>query len=243
MSSSDGPSSGGPVLGARIMGLKFMQRRMSAAGQQQQASASPSQQSPHQGMPPPPPPAQQRRASDAAAGAAASPQVDGVASTSPKGSDAEWTLEAPAAAVTRAAPRHVLHESEADLPGSQAQLVGFQAGRRSFGAFNPRLEKRLAEIRTNQHAAETEAAQTARAEAERLRRQEERDAIVRADDEFDAKVEAVSDGELAANFAAKYGKFVPREAAALPEVANPVRVRDAPIGQPPPKNKKARRSY
>ena len=217
-----GPGSGG-MLGARIMGLKFMQRR---AQQQQQ---------PGDAVPQP--------AADINGAAA-------LAQTTAARSEFEWTVEPAAAAVRAAAPVRVLHETEAEQPNSREVLLHFRAGRRSFGAFNPRLEKRLAEIGSNQRTAAEELVNGARIAAEQRQKQAERDALVKADDEFAAQ-NALSDAFLAGHFAARYGKYVPPppplprpahvEAAAveLPVVENPVRVRDTPFK--PPASKKAKR--
>ena len=220
-----GPGSGG-ILGARIMGLKFMQRR---AQQQQQ------QQQPGDAVPQP--------AADTNGAAV-------LAQTTAARSEFEWSVPPVAAAVRAAAPVRVLHETEAEQPNSREVLLHFRAGRRSFGAFNPRLEKRLAEIGSNQRTAAEELVNGARIAAEQRQKQAERDALVKADDEFAAQ-NALSDAFLAGHFAARYGKYVPPppplprpahvEAASveLPIVENPVRVRDAPFK--PPASKKAKR--
>ena len=137
--------------------------------------------------------------------------------------------------------RRLLHDHEAEEPDARAALLSFKSGRRSFGAFNPRLEKRLAEITTNQRAAAGEAAAAARSGEERRKREEELNQLVQAEEDF-AKQNAVSDQELAGHFAARYGKYVPPpkvEEAEPPVVENPVRVRDAPLNPAP--SKKAKR--
>ena len=101
-----GPGSGG-MLGARIMGLKFMQRR---AQQQQQ------QQQPGDAVPQP--------AADTNGAAV-------LAQTTAARSEFEWSVPPVAAAVRAAAPVRVLHETEAEQPNSREVLLHFRAGRRS----------------------------------------------------------------------------------------------------------------
>ena len=220
--------SGSGVLapGSRIMGLKFMQRRQAKPGEAPAPAAAA--------------PATSPAAAVGKQQPAVEPQV--------KHSELEWTLAVPdTAAVGNSAPPppRVLLDEDAPTVGPTAALLQFRAGRRSFGSFNPRLEKRLAEIKTNQRAAADELAEAARAEQESRRRQEEHAELVhRAEaDEAVERQNAVSDAELAGHFAARYGRYVPppRPAAAAPRLAaaapviqppeadHPVQVSDAPI--------------
>ena len=216
---SSAPGSGGSgvlAAGSRIMGLKFMQRRHAKPGQ-----------------------------STAAAAPAAEVASAQHASSNNARSETEWTLpRAEAAASAPSAPRVVL-DDDCDQPSPTAALIQFRAGRRSFGSFNPRLEKRLSEIQVNQRAARDELAEAERAEEDARRRREEHAALVaRAEaDEAIERQNAVSDAELASHFSAKYGKYVPppRSAPSVaaaqpapvsmqpPVVDRPVQVSDAPL--------------
>ena len=73
------------------------------------------------------------------------PQPQSQAATSGSRPD-EWTLEA-SGSTAPAMAGHVVREEDALAATSDdGALVRFRAGRRSFGAFNPQLEKRLTEI-------------------------------------------------------------------------------------------------
>ena len=118
--------------------------------------------------------------------------------------------------------------------GSAAALLTFNAGRRSFGSFNPRLEKRLAEIGSNQRTVRQEQQNAAKeAEERRIKAAEHEDLMRRADaDEAKERQNSVSDAELAASFAKKYGKYLP--APAKHEVRG-VHATTMPPPEPPPK--------
>lgn len=214
-------------LSTSISGLKFMQRHkehitgiadVPTAGTRPQAGT-----------------AQGAAAATAAAGGAALRTED------------EWTLEDGAVAAG-SKPAHVTLEEDAQLAaarsdGGTAALLQFRAGRRSFGSFNPRLEKRLDAIGANQRAAREAEAAAARA-AEQRRQQEAAHAELMREAEAAEAVEkqnSVSDREMARSFAAKYSKFVPDS---MPPVAHkPVRVNDvaAASGPAAKRAKKARK--
>ena len=215
------------------MALKFMQRRQSDAKPSPASVATPT------------PP----KAASAAAAVTTTPLE--VPPVEPQRSEFEWTLAppevVPASNGAPPPPRVTNDEDVAAQVGPTTALIQFRAGRRSFGSFNPRLEKRLAEIRTNQRAAVDELADAARADKESRRRQAEHAELVRraeADEALERR-NAVSDAELAGHFAAKYGRYVPAPRPALappldrssahappnppPEADYPVQVSDAPL--------------
>ena len=118
----------------------------------------------------------------------------------------------------------------------QQALLQFKPGRRSFGSFNPRLEKRLTEIEEHKReAAATMESERRAAEARKQQAAEHADLVRKAEQHEEAEWQnSVSDAEMAA----RYAKYLPdgfnqQPAVPMPEppvVANPVRVRDAPSG-------------
>ena len=157
----------------------------------------------------------------------------------------EWTLDVPHDA-SASSQSCELQEVDAE-PDAHATLLSFRAGRRSFGSFNPRLEKRLAEIRDNQRLAAEERVTAERVAEERRKQQEAQDALQQKADAEEAKEResAVSDADMAAAFASKYARYVPQvprpqatKAPNLPVeppvVENPVRILDAPAGSRQP---------
>lgn len=130
----------------------------------------------------------------------------------------------------------------AALSGPEA-LLRFKPGRRSFGQFNQKLEKRLAAIgQTKREVAE----EMARARADEARRAQQaaeyREMKARADaSEEVEKRTGVSEEEMAR----RYAKYVPKalkrapadalptaatsELDVPPEVARPIRVMDSPM--------------
>ena len=191
----------GALANSKIMGLKFMQRRQG----NQQASAQQAAVQPQQGS----------------------------ASQGPGRADDEWVLDGAGSTSAEApAAGHVVLEQDAlTATTDDDALLRFRSGRRSFGSFNPRLEKRLAEIRSSQRAAREAAVIAARAAVERREREAEHAALLAREEAAEA-VEKESALEMASAFAAKYEKFVPagsgkgRAAAGPPVVSNPVRVSD-----------------
>ena len=233
------PTHGALAPGSKIMSLKFMQRRQSNGGA---SIGRPSIGSSAAGTPTQPLSAAAATPSStgsAAAGAATS--AAGGGNSDGRSIDTEWTLDAPSrgAAGAGAPPRpRVLLEEDIGIAASQddgsaAALLTFNAGRRSFGSFNPRLEKRLAEIGSNQRTVRQEQ-QNAAQEAEERRKKaaEHEDLMRRADaDEAKERQNSVSDAELAASFAKKYGKYLP--APAQHEVRG-VQATTMPPPKPPP---------
>ena len=122
-----------------------------------------------------------------------------------------------------------------DAQASEQQaLLSFRPGRRSFGSFNPRLEKRLTEIEETKREAAAAIENERRSAEERRKAAAERAELVRKADRHEEveRQNGVSDAEMAA----RYAKYLPaslsqQPAATMPEppvVHNPVRVRDAP---------------
>ena len=234
------PTHGALAPGSKIMSLKFMQRRQSNGGA---SIGRPSIGSSAAGTPTQPLSAAAATPSStgsAAAGAATS--AAGGGNSDGRSIDTEWTLDAPSrgAAGAGAPPRpRVLLEEDIGIAashddGSAAALLTFNAGRRSFGSFNPRLEKRLAEIGSNQRTVRQEQQNAAKeAEERRIKAAEHEDLMRRADaDEAKERQNSVSDAELAASFAKKYGKYLP--APAKHEVRG-VHATTMPPPEPPPK--------
>ena len=225
------------------MNLKFMQRRQAQQQACGGAATSPAATS-----------ASPASGSGGATAAAAGTPGPGMAAAR---SDAEWTLESVSADRGAAPTPHVLLREPTE-PDGTAALLQFRAGRRSFGGANPRLEKRLAEIGTNQRVAREEIAAAARAADERRRLEAEHMELMRKaneEEEIERK-NGVSDAEMAQAFAAKYAKYVPPPPPAKragppqaaprnvpaepPVVSNPVRVRDAPQAKGEPSTKRPR---
>lgn len=236
------PTSGALAPNSRLMGLKFMQRRQ---GQQQSSPAQPSPNQPSPAQPQPPQLQQaavQRPTAGTEAAAAGAASASGpTASVLP--SPAEWTLDigrssgdsASGGSSAQKQRLHVVQDDDGAAPADDVSaLLSFRSGRRSFGKFNPRLEKRLSDIGTNQRAAQEERARAAREEEERLRQQgEQAELLARVEaQEAIEKANSVSDAELAQNFAARYGKYIPQPAETQhpPVVDHPVHVSDVPSG-------------
>jgi hypothetical protein len=154
---------------------------------------------------------------------------------------AKWKLELPAE-LERSGQSSVVTEAPT-LSGPQA-LLKFKSGRRSFGQFNSKLERRLADIGEKKREAAAEIARAQAAEELRARQAAEfAELKARADaSEEVEKRTGVSEVEMAERFA----RFVPnafqKEAGSAlpaaasggldvpPEVARPITVSDAPIG-------------
>ena len=139
-------------------------------------------------------------------------------------------------------------------PSVPVAVLRFKPGRRSFGSFNPRLEKKLGEISQDKVAAAAQlAAEAAEAEAARQRELEHATLMAKADaHEAAERRDAVSDDEMALHYA-KYAKYLPtkkppaashsnmnlppkKPSAAVsgslgpPVAVNAVQVRDRPAG-------------
>ena len=170
---------GGPLApGSKLLGLKFMQR-------QQQSSATAATPSP----------------GAASTNSGATPAALHSAS---QPSAVEWKLES---ITTARGGANVVMEDETALEEDMTSaLLHFRAGRRSFGSFNPRLEKRLGEISSTQRAAREAAAESARAVEAKRKRDAEHAALVREADAAEAieKQNSVSDAEMASAFAGRY---------------------------------------
>lgn len=164
-----------------------------------------------------------RKNQSATASPAASSSSPAVSASpvAPAEAGAQWS--------TAAQPLGVLLEEDAAAQPDGAQsLLAFRAGRRSFGGFNPRLEKRLGAISSNKRQVEADMKAAEAQEVARRRQATERTELrreVEADAAFEKK-EGVSEAELAAAF----GKYVlkGKASAGPPVVSNPVRVGNAP---------------
>ena len=131
----------------------------------------------------------------AAAGAATS--AAGGGNSDGRSIDTEWTLDAPqgrcwrrCSTQTTCAARGGHRHCSSQDDGSAAALLTFNAGRRSFGSFNPRLEKRLAEIGSNQRTVRQERQNAAKEAEERRIKAAEHEDLMRRADADEAKGEA-----------------------------------------------------
>ena len=140
--------------------------------------------------------------------------------------------------------RVVLTDDTKPEPSPPVAVLRFKPGRRSFGSYNPRLEKKLDEIGKEKKAAAAEL-EAAAAEAEALKTQNsERAAIWAKADAHEAaeRQGAVSDNEMAMHYA-KYQRYLPQKqdtsggesiaskpTPGPPEVVNAVRIHDQPAG-------------
>jgi hypothetical protein len=215
-------------ISSKIMGLKFMQRH---AKQQATSPATPA--STIGGSP-----------AVSTASADASP-----AAPVPAPNPSKWTLDLPAAAAAAVSAGPVVLLEDAQHEGAEA-LMRFRPGRRSFGAFNSRLEKRLGDISTQQRAAADELAAVARQEAARQKAAAERAALMEkaeAHERAEKQMGAIADEEFASHYAKYVPKHLPggkRQAPsggapdepllAPPEASRPVQVSDAPLKKPQP---------
>ena len=206
------PGSGGAALAnSRIMGLKFMQRRQQqqqpATSNSSPAGVSPAAAGQQQ-------PAQQQQQQQLA-------------------SDVEWTLESgPSTSQAAPAAGRVVMEQDARASTSDdsGALLKFRSGRRSFGGSNPRLEKRLSEIRAGQRAAREAAIREVREAEERRESDAAHAALVAREAEAEA-AERESALEMANAFKAKYDKFVPPGGGLPPVVNNPIRLNEGGGGK------------
>ena len=192
----------------KIMNLKFMQRHKNQAEQQQRAAVDATKRLEAEWT-------MEQGATTSVAAPAAQSTTTAVPATAPAAKGRVLTLE--------------------DLQANEQQaLLRFQPGRRSFGSFNPRLEKRLSEIAVHKREAKETMESERRAAAESSRRAAEHAQLVQRADKEEAveRQNGVSDGEMAA----RYAKFLPKgfaqTTAPMPEppvVTDPVRVRDIPL--------------
>ena len=120
------------------------------------------------------------------------------------------------------------HEDGRDV---QPPLLGFRAGRQSYGGFNARLEVRLGEIASQQRAVAEQLEKDARDAAAREVADAERTALLARAAEHEAaekEMGALADAEMAA----RYSKYVPESSGRPmlpPRAARPVRVLDEPV--------------
>ena len=120
------------------------------------------------------------------------------------------------------------HEDGRDV---QPPLLGFRAGRQSYGGFNARLEVRLGEIASQQRAVAEQLEKDARDAAAREAADAERTALLARAAEHEAaekEMGALADAEMAA----RYSKYVPESSGRPmlpPKAVRPVRALDEPM--------------
>lgn len=212
------------TISSKILNLKFMQRHKTQVE------------------------AQQRAAADATARLEAEWSMEMGLGVPAAAASSSASTAAPAAApsatvaaqsVTASAPapappgRRVVTAEDVPQASEQQQLLQFRPGRRSFGSFNPRLEKRLTEINETKREAAELIELERRAAEERRKATAAHAELVRKADAQEAKER--QDGVSEEEMAARYSKYLPTgfQQHAMPEppvVQNPVRVRDAPVG-------------
>ena len=117
----------------------------------------------------------------------------------------------------------VIDDAAGELLASSSTLLDFRPARRSFGKFNPRLEKGLAEIESQKSALRERLAAEASAEATRAQREAAGQAASAARAEVQ-QAQTAADQEMAEHFS----KYLP----APPEAAKPVKLRE----DPPPRS-------
>ena len=120
-------------------------------------------------------------------------------------------------------PVRVIDDAAGELLASSSTLLDFRPARRSFGKFNPRLEKGLAEIESQKSALRERLAAEASAEATRAQREAAGQAASAARAEVQ-QAQTAADQEMAEHFS----KYLP----APPEAAKPVKLRE----DPPPRS-------
>lgn len=207
-------------ISSKILNLKFMQRHKTQAEAQQRAAAD----------------ATARLEAEWSTEMGLGAPTAAAASSSPAGAVPSAAAAAPSTASPTPAPppgRRVVTAEDVPQGSEQQQLLQFRPGRRSFGSFNPRLEKRLTEIdETKREAAELIELER-RAAEERRKTADAHAQLMRKADAQEAKER--QDGVSEEEMAARYSKYLPAglQQQAMPEppvVQNPVRVRDAPVG-------------
>ena len=200
-------------ISSKIMNLKFMQRHTAAAAAAKPVALAPTT----------------TRVSAAAstAPAAAANAPAAAASGGSSGGGGRWKLEL--RDPTANTLPQVVQAAPPTLSAQEAVLV-FKPGRRSYGAFNGRLETNLREIDTAKRAAaaELEAAANAAADAEAAAARAAESAALHASADAEAR-KGVSELEMAERFA----RYVPERGAPalveLPKDSNPVVPTDVPL--------------
>eukprot|EP00908_Phaeocystis_cordata_P020599 Transcript_3226.p2 GENE.Transcript_3226~~Transcript_3226.p2 ORF type:complete len:236 (+),score=98.72 Transcript_3226:104-811(+) len=214
-------------ISSKIMNLKFMQRHKNQVEQQQKAAADATKRLEAEWTM-----EQQAAGSSSSAAPSPAPPTRCGPATTAAAAAMPAARASPAAGATPPARRVVTVE---DVQANEQQaLLQFKPGRRSFGSFNPRLEKRLTEIEEHKReAAATMESERRAAEARKQQAAEHADLVRKAEKHEEAERQnSVSEAEMVA----RYAKYLPaslsqQPAATMPEppvVHNPVRVRDAP---------------
>jgi hypothetical protein len=215
------------TISSKIMNLKFMQRHKKQVDQQKQVAVDAAARVEAEWT------VEQRCSGMQRPAGSPAPPSGAAGSPAPPSSAGASTPHA----ATEATPpaRRVSTVDDAQASEQQA-LLSFRPGRRSFGSFNPRLEKRLSEIEETKRETAAAIENERRAVEERRKAAAERADLVQKADRHEEveRQNGVSDAEMAA----RYAKYLPdgfnqQPAVPMPEppvVANPVRVRDAPAG-------------
>ena len=202
------PGSEGKI-SSRIMGLKFMQKHKAKEEAASKARVEAPKRLAAQWKAEPP-----AAAATANSGAASSSAPPAAAAPAPV------PAAASASASTDARPPvRVIDDAAGELLASSSTLLDFRPARRSFGKFNPRLEKGLAEIESQKSALRERLAAEASAEATRAQREAAGQAASAARAEVQ-QAQTAADQEMAEHFS----KYLP----APPEAAKPVKLREDP---------------
>ena len=198
-------SDGKPAISSRIMGLKFMQKHKA----KEEAASKARVEAPKRL-------AAQWKAEAPAAAASSAPPAAAAPAPVPAAASASASTDA-------RPPVRVIDDAAGELLASSSTLLDFRPARRSFGKFNPRLEKGLAEIESQKSALRERLAAEASAEATRAQREAAGQAASAARAEVQ-QAQTAADQEMAEHFS----KYLP----APPEAAKPVKLRE----DPPPRS-------
>ena len=198
-------SDGKPAISSRIMGLKFMQKHKA----KEEAASKARVEAPKRL-------AAQWKAEAPAAAASSAPPAAAAPAPVPAAASASASTDA-------RHPVRVIDDAAGELLASSSTLLDFRPARRSFGKFNPRLEKGLAEIESQKSALRERLAAEASAEATRAQREAAGQAASAARAEVQ-QAQTAADQEMAEHFS----KYLP----APPEAAKPVKLRE----DPPPRS-------
>ena len=198
------PGSEGKI-SSRIMGLKFMQKHKA----KEEAASKARVEAPKRL-------AAQWKAEAPAAAASSAPPAAAAPAPAPAAASASVSTDA-------RPPVRVIDDAAGELLASSSTLLDFRPARRSFGKFNPRLEKGLAEIESQKSALRERLAAEASAEATRAQREAAGQAASAARAEVQ-QAQTAADQEMAEHFS----KYLP----APPEAAKPVKLRE----DPPPRS-------
>ena len=217
-------------ISSKIMNLKFMQRHTAAAAAAKPVALAPTTTRVSAAASTAPAAAANAPAAAASGGSSGDSDANAAAAAASGGSSGgggRWKLEL--RDPTANTLPQVVQAAPPPLSAQEAVLV-FKPGRRSYGAFNGRLETNLREIDTAKRAAaaELEAAANAAADAEAAAARAAESAALHASADAEAR-KGVSELEMAERFA----RYVPERGAPalveLPKDSNPVVPTDVPL--------------